>query len=120
MPSRSIDFVDPFGRGSNFAWQHPKGAPEGVEELVLYRDADGSHSRFLRAAPGTVIPPNDTPLTHEFVEEVFVIGGRVTDVSRDVEVRPGMYACHMPGHEHGPLDCHGGFLTFEVRYYVDT
>lgn len=118
MPSRSLDFFDPLADGSGFEWEHPGGyAPEGVEELILYRDDDGSHSRFLRVEPGVTIPPDETPITHDFTEEVYVVGGRAIDLSRDVELRPGTYACHLPEHEHGPLDCHGGLLTFEVRYY---
>lgn len=118
MPSESLDFFDPLLADSGFEWEHPGGGvPGGVTEMILYRDSDGSHSRFLRVEPGVTIPPDGSAITHEFTEEVYVIGGRAMDQSRDVELRPGMYACHLPEHEHGPLDCHGGLFTFEVRYF---
>lgn len=107
-----IDFCDPVAAESAFEWRPVEGAPDGADELVLYRDDDGNCSRFLRVEAGVVFPE---PKVHEFVEEVLVLEGGMVETSTGRALQEGTYARHPPGHEHGPFEFPIGCLNFEVR-----
>jgi hypothetical protein len=88
----------------------------GLTERVLAVDPDtGVATRILRFAVGTDTSPNGVQ-RHDFMEEVFVIEGAITDLNLGRTFTAGMYACRPPGMPHGPWRSDEGCLTFEVRY----
>lgn len=114
MPTEDMEFFDPLAEDSGYEWERAEGYPEGVYELILYEDDDGSHSRFLKLEPGA---ETETVLTHEFYEEAYIIEGGLYDKTRDEAFSSGMVAVRTPGMEHGPYAAPVGALTFEVRYF---
>jgi anti-sigma factor ChrR (cupin superfamily) len=116
MPTENKEFFDPMADDSGFEWERAEGYPEGVYEMILYEDDDGSHSRFLKLEPGA---ETEEVLTHEFYEEAYVIQGGLYDKTLDEAFTAGMYACRTPEMEHGPYSAPVGALTFEVRYFKD-
>jgi hypothetical protein len=113
MPTEDMEFFDPLAAESEFEWQRADGYPEGIYELILYEDDDGSHSRFLKLEPGA---ETDEVLTHDFYEEAFIIDGGLYDKTLDEAFTAGMVAVRQPGMEHGPYKAPVGALTYEVRY----
>lgn len=113
MPSEDMEFFDPTAPASGLEWEPAPGYDEGGTELVLHRDADGSHTRLLRLAPRT---ETDDVITHDFYEEVYIIEGHLIDKRLEAEFTAGMYACRTPGMEHGPYRSPEGCTTIEVRY----
>jgi len=55
-------------------------------------------------------------ITHDFWEEVWIVGGSLTDLGLQRTFSAGMYACRPPGMPHGPYRCASGALLFETRY----
>lgn len=113
MPTVDREFFDP-DAADDVEWVPAAGYPDGISELVLYRDDDGSHSRFLRIEPGV---ETDEVLTHEFYEEALILEGGLIDLTLDEAFTAGMYACRTPGMAHGPYAAPVGCTTFEVRYF---
>ena len=89
-------------------------AGSGISERVLSRDPDGTLSRVARWAPGTV--SGDAVIRHEYVEEVYLLEGELTDLTLDQTFRPGDYACRPPGMPHGPYTTADGCSMLEIRY----
>ena len=97
-------------------WTPVEGAPPGIWERVLSRDPEtGSVTRFLRLDPGARI---EGELRHDFWEEVYIIKGG--QISGDMILTEGMYACRPPGMLHGPYYAPTGCITFEWRYYDES
>jgi ChrR Cupin-like domain len=87
---------------------------DGLSERILSRDdATAVSTRMLRFDAGTSTPET---LTHDFWEEVWIVGGAITDRRLGETFTAGMYACRPPGMPHGPWDSPEGCVTFEVRY----
>lgn len=92
------------------------GVVRGLSERVLAADPDcGVATRVLRFEPGTDTTPNGVQV-HDFVEEVFIVEGSITDLNLGRTFTAGMYACRPPGMRHGPWRSQDGCVTFEVRY----
>jgi hypothetical protein len=91
-------------------WTRPDGAPEGVWEKVLSRDAsDGSATRLLRVEPGI----GTGVFRHEHWEEVLLLSG---SYKMGEEFHPaGTYTCKGPGVDHGPFATIEGYLGLEFR-----
>jgi len=115
MPTENMEAFDPFAEDSGFDWQ-PVDDHDDIHEMVLYRDDDGSHTRFLRMEPGAEITRR---LEHDHYEELYIIEGGVIDTHLDEAFTAGMYACRKPGMTHGPYRAPVGCLTIEFRYYRD-
>jgi hypothetical protein len=89
---------------------------EGQTEQILATDPEtGIETRLLKFAPGTDTAPAG-PVTHDFVEEIYVVSGEITDTRLGLSIPAGNYACRPPGMEHGPWRSENGALLFEVRY----
>jgi hypothetical protein len=88
---------------------------EGISEKVLSEDAtDGTLTRLARWAPGTT--SGDEVIRHEYVEEVYLLEGELTDLTLGQTFGPGDYACRPPGMPHGPYVTAGGCLMLEIGY----
>ncbi|MFF0271304.1 cupin domain-containing protein [Kribbella sp. NPDC004536] len=86
----------------------------GILERVLSRGADGMLTRLARWAPGTTT--SDGVIRHEYVEEVYLLEGELTDLTLQRTFRPGDYACRPPGMPHGPYTTETGCVILEIRY----
>ena len=92
------------------------GAVTELTERILASDLEnGVATRILRFAPETDTTPNGVQV-HDFWEEVYILEGSITDLRLGETFSAGMYACRLPGMEHGPWISPDGCLTFEVRY----
>jgi hypothetical protein len=90
--------------------------PEGMWELILSEDPEtGDYTRLARLEPGTDTTEMGV-LTHDFHEEVYIVHGDLTDLSLGRTFHGGMYACRLPGMEHGPYRSRNGCLMVETRY----
>jgi mannose-6-phosphate isomerase-like protein (cupin superfamily) len=113
MPTEDMELFDPFASDSGFEWETVDDHDD-IHEMVMYRDEDSSHTRFLRMEPGAGI---DERLSHDHYEELFIIEGKIVDKTLDETFSSGMYACRTPGMPHGPYETPTGCLTIEFRYY---
>src|SRR3954470_15907660 len=84
----------------------------GVSERVLARDGD-MLTRVLRWDPGF---ESAEPVTHEYVEEVYILAGGMYDTRLAEHFSAGAYACRPPGMVHGPWTSEHGCEMLEVRY----
>lgn len=114
MPTEDMEFFDPTTDSSPFEWEHAEGYPDGIDEMILYEDEDGSQTRLLRFEPGA---ETHEVLEHDFSEEVYIIEGGLIDKRLDEAFTRGMYACRTPGMEHGPYVAPVGCTTIEFRYF---
>ncbi|WP_313693573.1 cupin domain-containing protein [Halorarum halobium] len=114
MPTPSKEFHDPTAEANEYEWEQAGAYSDGVSEMILHEEPDGSHTRFLKLEPGT---ESESVITHEFYEEAYVLHGELIDKRLDESFTAGMYAYRKPGMEHGPYRSPNGCLTFEVRYY---
>ena len=99
FPAQSVPWVDAGG---------------GISERVLSEDADGILTRLARWAPGTT--SGTEVIRHEYVEEVYLLEGELTDLTLEQTFGPGDYACRPPGMPHGPYVTAGGCTMLEIRY----
>ncbi|WP_328998592.1 cupin domain-containing protein [Kribbella sp. NBC_00709] len=86
----------------------------GIAEKVLSADSDGTLTRLARWAPGTTSGAD--VIRHEYVEEVYLLEGELTDLTLEQTFRPGDYACRPPGMPHGPYVTETGCTMLEIRY----
>ena len=91
----------------------------GTEEKVLSRDADDPAvlTRLVRWVPGL-----DTSgfgvIIHDYVEEVYLLEGELTDLTLGRTFWAGYYASRRPGMPHGPYRTPAGCIMLEIRYRV--
>jgi hypothetical protein len=90
-------------------------AQEGVLERVVARDEDDPEilTRLARWLPGAGTPD---VITHEYVEEVYILAGDLRDLTLDRSFRAGGFACRRPGMRHGPYRTETGCVMLEIRY----
>ncbi|TCO52115.1 ChrR-like protein with cupin domain [Kribbella antiqua] len=88
---------------------------DGIAEKILSQDpGDGTLlTRLARWAPGTTAPD---VIRHEYVEEVYLLEGELTDLTLGQTFGPGDYACRPPGMPHGPYLTTSGCTMLEIRY----
>lgn len=97
-------------------WRPVTGGVTGLFERILAAEDGGDvATRMLHFEPGTDTTPNGI-LTHDFWEEVYILGGAIHDLTLDQTFSAGTYACRPPGMKHGPWTSEQGCTTFEVRY----
>jgi len=106
-------------------WQRPAGYPDGVEFKILSGELDtvakrGRRTTLARWRPGVEF--NDV-LTHDHVEEVFVIAGTLLWLDGEGAVigraGPNSYVCRPARVPHGPFRSEGEFLAIEICYYEE-
>jgi mannose-6-phosphate isomerase-like protein (cupin superfamily) len=96
------------------SWTQAEGEPEGVDEALLHRHADGSYTHVLRVKKG--IEFKET-VTHNFYEEAFYFAGEMLNTKTKKKITAGDYVFHEPGEPHGPFSCLKTCLILEFRYY---
>jgi hypothetical protein len=111
MPTEDMECFDPRDSDSALEWVEVN---DGLHEMVMYEDEDGSHTRFFKMDPWSETTERKA---HEFYEEVLILEGGVVDKTLDEAFTAGMYCCRTPGMEHGPYKAPVGCITFEHRYY---
>jgi len=104
-------------------WQRPSGYPDGVEFKILSGELDtaakrGRRTTLARWRPGVEF---GEAITHDYVEEVYVIAGTLVwlDGKGGVIGRagPNSYVCRPAGVPHGPFRAEGAFFAIEICYY---
>ncbi len=115
MPIRAGEYAEVLkAGGAALRWRHVVGEPDGVDEVVLHKQDDGSYTHLLRIGEGVELPE---PITHDFHEEAFYIEGEMLNTKTRKVVRGGTYVYHRPGEPHGPFRCLRTCLILEFRYY---
>jgi hypothetical protein len=89
-------------------------AGNGIAERVLSHAPDGTLTRLARWAPGTT--SGEEIIRHDYVEEVYLLEGELTDLTLRQTFHPGDYACRPPGMPHGPYRTEAGCTMLEIRY----
>jgi hypothetical protein len=97
------------------AWQ--QGSLAGTEEKVLSRDPDDPEilSRLVRWQPRLDTSAAGV-ITHEWVEEVYILEGELLDISLGHSFGAGHFASRRPGMRHGPYRTPAGCTMLEIRY----
>jgi len=114
MPVSPGEYAEILRESKSLERRKVKGEPNGVEEVLLHKHADGSYTHLLRVKKGVEFPE---PVTHEFIEEAYYIEGEMLNAKTMKIVRGGTYVLHEPGEEHGPFRCLKTCLILEFRYY---
>lgn len=93
------------------------GPVAGTEEKVLSRDPDDPEilTRLVRWQPGLDTSPAGV-ITHDWVEEVYILEGELLDISLDRSFVVGHYASRRPQMPHGPYRTPNGCTMLEIRY----
>lgn len=87
----------------------------GIAQRILSEDPeDGTLTRIAKWAPGA--SSGTEVIRHEYVEEVYLLEGELTDLTLERTFGPGDYACRPPGMPHGPYTTAGGCVMLEIRY----
>ncbi|HUY59984.1 MAG TPA: cupin domain-containing protein [Solirubrobacteraceae bacterium] len=89
----------------------------GTEEKVLSRDPDDPEilTRLVRWQPGFDTNPAGV-ITHDWVEEVYILAGELLDITLGRSFAAGHYACRRPQMPHGPYRSATGCTMLEIRY----
>ena len=99
---------------SDVAWTAATGSP-GVEERVLSRGEGALLTRLARWEPGLDTTASGV-IRHEYVEEVYLLDGDLTDLTLGRTFHAGEYACRPIGMPHGPYRTETGCTMLETRY----
>ena len=92
----------------------------GIDELVLNHDpSTGRRTTLQRWQPGAVNTLSRV-FTHDYVEEIYLAEGELTDTRLGKGWVKGAYAYRKPGMEHGPFKSEKGCLMFIVCIPVQT
>jgi ChrR Cupin-like domain len=95
-------------------WVETPGSP-GVLERVLSRQDDVIFTRLAHWAPGLDTSAAGV-IRHDYVEEVYLLSGQLTDLTLGETFGVGHYASRPPGMPHGPYRTDTGATMLEVRY----
>lgn len=107
-------------------WKPVEGGRPGAYEKILSMDPDtGSFTRLLMSAPDMDayikhpdVPPGETLIHNDFLEENFIIRGTLIDMVNNKTYKAGYYACRPLGMKHGPFFHPTGAITLEFRTQV--
>ncbi len=104
-----------FFAADTMGWR--EAGPPGTEEKVLSQDADDPAvlTRLVRWEPGLDTSAAGV-ITHDYVEEVYLLDGELTDLTLGRTFRAGSYASRPPGMPHGPYRTPAGCTMLEIRY----
>jgi hypothetical protein len=104
------EFLDP----SALPWVRDPEHP-GVSERVLSRQDGEILTRLARWDAG-VDTSSRGVIRHDYVEEVYLLEGELTDLTLGESFTVGHYACRPPRMPHGPYRTTSGCLMLEIRY----
>jgi hypothetical protein len=103
------EFYDP----AELPWAEDPASP-GVSQRVLSADGPVILTRLARWRPGLDTSPAGV-IRHDYVEEVYLIEGELTDLTLGQTFTAGSYACRPPGMPHGPYRTDPGCTMLEIR-----
>jgi hypothetical protein len=109
-------YWNPLKPENNDQWQPIEGMDDLAAEVTLSIDDEtGEYTRLTRFHPGA-----DTvsfgAKSHDYPEEIFVVGGRLYDQAFDMWLETGHYASRPPGEVHGPFRTEEGCVVLEVSF----
>jgi hypothetical protein len=99
---------------ADMVWTPAPGAG-GVMEKVLSRGLGALLTRLAHWEPGLDTTAAGV-IRHDYVEEVYLLEGDLTDLSLSHTFHAGEYACRPIGMPHGPYRTEGGCTMLEIRY----
>lgn len=94
-------------------WTQAPGAA-GVMEKVLSQGEGAILTRLARWEPGLDTTPSGV-IRHEYVEEVYLLDGDLTDLTLGRTFHAGDYASRPIGMPHGPYRTVTGATMLEIR-----
>jgi hypothetical protein len=103
------EFSDP----SDLPWDEDPASP-GVSQRILSADGAVILTRLARWRPGLDTSPGGV-IRHDYVEEVYLLEGELTDLTLGQTFTAGSYACRPPGMPHGPYRTSPGCTMLEIR-----
>jgi len=110
IDKRPLGFLDP----DLIEWQ-PEASIDGLYSKTLTRcELTGSYTRMLKLIPGT-ITASVGALSHEHLEEIWIVEGAIHDLTLEQNFTSGMYANRLAGMKHGPWRARDGAVTVEIR-----
>ena len=88
---------------------------DGMDDKVLSRDSDDPQilTRLVRWKAGLAVPG---VMTHDWVEEVYILDGELVDDTLGKSFGPGHFASRPPHMQHGPYRTVDGCTMLEIRY----
>lgn len=100
-------------------WQPLASTLAGLEVKLLADNLNeeirtGARTRLVRFAPGAA---TTVPFTHTYWEEVYVLSGDMSDLTRQAQHEAPVDSCRPPGTAHGPFSSNAGCVLFEIQYY---
>jgi hypothetical protein len=98
-------------------WPWKPGAVVGMQQKVLSRDEDDPEilTRLVRWQPDLDTSAAGA-ITHDWVEEVYILDGELHDISLGLTFGAGHYASRRPQMPHGPYRTAQGCTMLEIRY----
>lgn len=104
------EFFDP----ADVAWAAALGV-RGVTEKVLSTGDGPVLTRLARWEPGLDTVEAGV-IRHDYIEEVYLLEGDLTDLTLNRTFHAGEYACRPVGMAHGPYRTEAGCTMLEIRY----
>jgi hypothetical protein len=104
------EFFDP----ADVAWAAALGV-RGVTEKVLSTGDGPVLTRLARWEPGLDTVEAGV-IRHDYIEEVYLLDGDLTDLTLNRTFHAGEYACRPVGMAHGPYRTEAGCTMLEIRY----
>lgn len=115
MIRQAVEFTD----YQSFQLEDLPGPVTGLAQRIIARDESGrTLIRILEFAPGTDTTPNGEQ-AHDYYEEIYIVSGKIHDLTLNQEFAAGYVASRPPGMRHGPWQTVTGCVMFEVNYYLD-
>ena len=96
-------------------WEVIEGTDSLVEFYTLATDANGDYTRLTRFKAGSNTSDFGA-ISHLYPEEVFIVSGRMYDVSVDKWLESGDYASRPPKELHGPFKTDVECIVLEMSY----
>jgi len=116
MSKSTTTYWNPLHPENRERWTSIRGLEGMAEELTLsINPTTGEYTRLTRFLPGA-----DTSRfggkTHPYLEEVFIVSGRLYDDAFGLWLEAGHYASRPPGEAHGPFKTDVGCVVLEVSF----
>jgi len=116
MSKTTTEYWDPLAPENDGRWEVIEGTEGLLEQLTLALDeTTGDYTRLTRFKSGA-----DTRAFgvkgHGYLEEIFVVKGRLYDAAFDHWLTPGEYASRPLGECHGPFQTDEECIVLEVSY----
>ncbi len=97
-------------------WGPIEGTDGMLEQLTLAMDdVTGDYTRLTRFQTGADTKKFGAK-SHDYLEEIYIISGRLYDEAFDMCLEAGHFASRPPGEVHGPFICEEECLVLEVSH----